>query len=74
MPDADREVHAHLDVSRDAFDDADDLGISGLHRHAVEDPNRAGRDREADAELRRFHSTYPGYSTGDLALRPGGRP
>jgi len=35
---------------------------------------RAGRDREADAELRRFHSTYPDYSTGDLALRPGGRP
>jgi hypothetical protein len=35
---------------------------------------RAGRDREADAELRRFHSAYPDYSTGDLALRAGGRP
>ena len=31
---------------------------------------RAGRDREADAELRRFRSTYPNYSTGDLAARP----
>ena len=31
---------------------------------------RAGRDREADAELRRFRSTYPDYSTGDLPIRP----
>ena len=31
---------------------------------------RAGRDSEADAELRRFRSTYPDYSTGDLAIRP----
>jgi hypothetical protein len=35
---------------------------------------RAGRDGEADAELRRFRSTYPGYSTGDLAPRRGSRP
>ena len=31
---------------------------------------RAGRNSEADAELRRFRSTYPDYSTGDLANRP----
>ena len=31
---------------------------------------RAGRDSEADAELRRFHSAYPDYSIGDLAIRP----
>jgi hypothetical protein len=31
---------------------------------------RAGRNSEADAELRRFRSTYPDYSTGDLAIRP----
>jgi hypothetical protein len=31
---------------------------------------RAGRDSEADAELRRFRSAYPDYSTGDLAIRP----
>jgi hypothetical protein len=31
---------------------------------------RAGRNSEADAELRRFRSTYPDYSTGDLAMRP----
>lgn len=31
---------------------------------------RAGRDSEADAELRRFRSVYPDYSTGDLAIRP----
>ncbi len=31
---------------------------------------RAGRNREADAELRRFRSTYPDYSTGELAIRP----
>jgi hypothetical protein len=31
---------------------------------------RAGRNREADAELRRFRSTYPDYPTGDLAARP----
>jgi hypothetical protein len=31
---------------------------------------RAGRDSEADAELRRFRSAYPGYSIGDLAIRP----
>jgi hypothetical protein len=31
---------------------------------------RAGRDSEADAELRRFRSTYPDYSTGDPTLRP----
>ena len=31
---------------------------------------RAGRNSEADAELRRFRSTYPGYSTGDPAIRP----
>ena len=31
---------------------------------------RAGRNSEADAELRRFRSTYPDYSTGDLATRP----
>jgi hypothetical protein len=31
---------------------------------------RAGRDSEADAELRRFRSAYPDYSTGDLATRP----
>ena len=31
---------------------------------------RAGRNSEADAELRRFRSTYPDYSTGELAIRP----
>jgi hypothetical protein len=31
---------------------------------------RAGRDSEADAELRRFRSAYPDYSTGDLATQP----
>jgi hypothetical protein len=31
---------------------------------------RAGRNSEADAELRRFRSTYPAYSTGDLPIRP----
>jgi hypothetical protein len=30
---------------------------------------RAGRDGEADAELRRFRSAYPDYSTGELAIR-----
>jgi hypothetical protein len=31
---------------------------------------RAGRNSEADAELRRFRSTYPDYSTGDPAIQP----
>jgi hypothetical protein len=31
---------------------------------------RSGRDREADAEIRRFRSTYPEYSTGEIANRP----
>jgi hypothetical protein len=31
---------------------------------------RAGRDLEADAELRRFRSAYPDYPAGDLAIRP----
>jgi hypothetical protein len=31
---------------------------------------RAGRNGEADAELRRFRSTYPDYATGPLAIRP----
>jgi hypothetical protein len=31
---------------------------------------RAGRNGEADAELRRFRSAYPAYSTGDLAIQP----
>src|ERR1700722_5267612 len=31
---------------------------------------RAGRNREADAEYRRFHSAYPGYSTGELGRQP----
>ena len=31
---------------------------------------RAGRNGEADAELRRFRSTYPDYSIGDLAKPP----
>lgn len=31
---------------------------------------RAGRNSEADAELRRFRSTYPDYSTDALAIRP----
>ena len=31
---------------------------------------RAGRNSEADAELRRFRNTYPGYSTGDPPIRP----
>ena len=30
---------------------------------------RAGHDSEADAELRRFRSTYPDYPTGELAIR-----
>ncbi len=28
---------------------------------------RAGRNGEADAELRRFHTAYPGYTSGGLA-------
>jgi hypothetical protein len=31
---------------------------------------RTGRNGEADAELRRFRSAYPDYSTGELAIRP----
>jgi hypothetical protein len=31
---------------------------------------RAGRNGEADAELRRFRSTYPDHSIGDLANPP----
>jgi hypothetical protein len=31
---------------------------------------RAGRDREADAEIRRFRSTYPEYSAREIANRP----
>jgi hypothetical protein len=31
---------------------------------------RAGRNSEADAELRRFHSAYPDYSTGELEVGP----
>ena len=30
---------------------------------------RAGHDGEADAELRRFRSTYPDYPTGERAMR-----
>ncbi len=30
---------------------------------------RTGRDGEADAELRRFRAAYPGYPTGDPAIR-----
>jgi|ERR1700733_11720617 hypothetical protein len=36
----------------------------------IEALRRAGRNREADEELRRFHSTYPGYSIVDGAIRP----
>lgn len=31
---------------------------------------RDGRDSEADAEFRRFRSTYPGYSSGRAATLP----
>jgi hypothetical protein len=31
---------------------------------------RAGRYDEADAEIRRFRSAYPDYSTGEIAIRP----
>ena len=31
---------------------------------------RAGRNREAEAELRRFRGTYPDYASGELAARP----
>jgi hypothetical protein len=31
---------------------------------------RAGRNREADAEMRRFRNAYPEYSTGDPTTRP----
>jgi hypothetical protein len=31
---------------------------------------RAGRNSEADAEYRRFLTTYPAYSTGEPAIRP----
>ena len=31
---------------------------------------RAGRNREADEELRRFRSAYPGLSISDPAIRP----
>ena len=31
---------------------------------------RSGRNREADAEYRRFRSVYPGYSTRELGLQP----
>jgi len=35
---------------------------------------RAGRNSEADAELRRFRSTYPDYATGELVSRRPGAP
>jgi len=35
---------------------------------------RAGRNNEADAELRRFHSTYPDYPAGELRRRRGAPP
>ena len=35
---------------------------------------RAGRNSEADAELRRFHSTYPDYAAGEFRRRPGAPP
>lgn len=31
---------------------------------------RAGRNREADVELRRFHSAYPQYAAGELESLP----
>jgi hypothetical protein len=31
---------------------------------------RAGRNREADAEYRRFRSAYPGYPSGESRLQP----
>jgi|SRR5450631_2095082 len=31
---------------------------------------RAGRNREADAEVRRFRNAYPGYSTGESPIGP----
>jgi hypothetical protein len=36
----------------------------------IEALRRAGRNREADEELRRFRSAYPGYSIGDGEIRP----
>jgi negative regulator of sigma E activity len=30
---------------------------------------RAGRDREADSELRRFHDAFPDYPAGGVAMR-----
>jgi|SRR5271170_4868944 len=30
----------------------------------------AGRNSEADAEIRRFRDTYPDYATGELAIQP----
>ena len=35
---------------------------------------RAGRNNEADAELRRFHRTYPDYAAGELRRRPAAPP
>jgi hypothetical protein len=35
---------------------------------------RAGRNNEADAELRRFHSTYPDYPAGEFRRRRGAPP
>jgi len=31
---------------------------------------RAGRNRDADAEFRRFRDAYPGYSATELVIRP----
>src|SRR5277367_698180 len=36
----------------------------------IEALRRAGRNREADEELRRFRSAYPGYFAGDREIRP----
>lgn len=66
-PALDRKQHLYSSDPKSARSPADWLdNIAALRR--------AGRNREADAELRRFHSTYPDYSTGGLALRPGSRP
>jgi len=71
-------VAAHPDVSPNApLNERLKLYSSDLHGRApsawladIAALRRAGRDSEADAELRRFRSVYPDYSTGELAIRP----
>ena len=72
-------VAAHADVSPDAPLSRRLALYSSDPRHArapsvwladIAALRRAGRNSEADAELRRFRSTYPDYSAADSAGGP----